>query len=128
MRKCSVHNTGSLLVGENTHDECERNQVTHTYILQNKIQHAAHLNGYGYHICIWFCIRMLAKPLCYRSESRKEKIPRREPETFITSRHVEAIGRSCTKFASSLGSVVLFVQKWLAHNKCFAGIIRSICR
>ena len=29
---------------KNTHDECELPQVTHTYTLRNKIQHAADVN------------------------------------------------------------------------------------
>ena len=31
---------------KNTHDECKRTQVKHTYILRNKIQHVADVYGY----------------------------------------------------------------------------------
>ena len=44
---------------------CERTQLKHTYMysLRNKIQHAADVNGYGYHIRICICIRTLAQLL-----------------------------------------------------------------
>ena len=46
--QCIKHGVSnrSCISEKNTHDECERTQVKHTYSLRNKIQHVADVNGY----------------------------------------------------------------------------------
>ena len=69
-----------MLVEKNTHDECERTQVKHN--LQNKIQHADDVNGYGSFPCMYLYAcetSLLIYRTCTLSKCQSEKALVEEP-------------------------------------------------